>query len=337
MNRSKDPVNENKVLLTWDAAFPLLTNPHIAMAWLKAMGITYVLCMVIMGTVFIGTGEAERLIPMAAIFLGVMAGIGMAGGIIMLILFGNRSRARFTLSVRGVSYESLDRRARRIARLAVLAGGLMGSPSTAGAGMLSISREKICLAWGAVHGAKYDPRHHTICLRNQYRDLLHLYCTPLVYQSVREIVEENLAKKQEQATHAKGGSPLPGALVSTLMVVLSCLPLYALVDILNLHLMVPLLIMVFALAMVWMIPLFAWVVLPLAGYVPVYVFWAMSQVREMTLVSTYSYRQFELLDAGEWIMVGLAAAGLVYLSRISVQSLKGRYVPVLMRDQQGLM
>jgi hypothetical protein len=327
---------EKKALLTWEVEFALLTNPHIIRAWLKAMGITYVLSMVILGTVFIGTGEMDSLPFLALIFLGVVSVIVLFGFVIMLVLFGNRSKARFSLSPKGVYYESLDNRARRISRMAVLAGGLLGSPTTAGAGLLSISGEKIALGWGAVFEAKYDDRHHTIRLRNQYRDLLHLYCTPHCYDEACDIIKEKVERKGGAKVHDGVRSPLPGALLSTLMVVLSCLPLYALVEIAKLHLMVPLLIMVFSLAMIWMIPLFAWVVLPVAAYIPVYLFWAMSRTREFRLVSTYSYRQFELLDAGEWVIIGLAAAGLFYLSRVSILSLKGRYVPVLMRDQLGM-
>ncbi len=327
---------KKNILLTWEVKFPLLTNPHITSTWLKGMGATYVLCMVILGPLFIGIGEIESLPSLALIFLGVISGIILFGFLIMLIIFGNRSHAKFDLSEKGIFYESLDKKAKGISRMAVLAGGLVGNPTAAGAGMLSIATEKIGLKWGGIYKAKYDEKHHTIRLRNQYRDLLHLYCTPEVYDAARDIVMEKVGQKGGQKSYARVRSPLPGALLSTLMVVLSCMPLYALIEITKLHLMIPLLMMVFSLAMVWMIPLFAWIVLPLTGYIPVYLIWVMSQVREFKLVSTYSFRQFELLDSGEWIIIGLSAAGLFYLSRISIKSLTGKYVPVLMRDQQGM-
>lgn len=327
---------ENNTLLTWDVRFPLLTNPHIVTAWIKAMGITYIFCMLILGTLLIATGEMESLPVLALVFLGVVSGIILCGFLILLVVFGNRSHAEFGLSEKGIFYRSLDTRARAISRMAVLAGGLLGSPTAAGAGMLSISKERIQLKWEAVFEARYDKKHHTICLRNQYRDLLHLYCTPEVYDAAREMVKVRVDQKGGQKSHAGVRSPLPGALVSTLLVIAACMPLYALVNITLLHLMVPLLIMVFSLAMVWMIPFFAWVILALAAYIPVYLVWVLSEYRSIQLVSTYSYRRVELLDAGEWIVISLAVAGLLYLSWVSVRSLKGKYVPVLMRDQQGM-
>ena len=329
-------MGEKTAPLIWETKFPLLTNPHIVKAWLKGMGITYLFCMLILGPLFIGTGEADGLPMIAFIFLIVVSCLTLGGFVIMLVIFGNRSHARFELSEKGIVYESVDKKARIISRMAVLAGGILGNATATGAGLLSISREQVSLKWEAVFEALYDENHHTIRLRNQYRDLLHLYCTSDTYDSVRDIVKAKVAQKGGQTDYPDTRSPLPGALFSTFLVVLACLPLYALVEIAKLHLMVPLLIMVFSLAMVWMIPLFAWVVLPLIAYIPVYLVWFMSQSSTTKLVSTYTYYKYELMDAGEWIIIGLAAAGMLYLSRISIKSLKGKYVPLLMRDNQKM-
>ena len=322
-------------LLCWEVKFPLLSNPHIVKAWGKAMGLTYLFCMLIMGPLMIATGEMKGLPMLALIFLAVVSGMTLLGVLIMLLVFGNCSHAAFALSEKGVVYESLDHRARTLSRIAVLAGGLMGSPTAAGAGLISISKERVRLSWAAVCEAGYDERHYTIRLRNHYRDLLHLYCTPATYAAARDIVCAKMNQSGLQNTAADSKSSLPGALLATLLVIAACMPLYALVEIAELHLMVPLLIMVFSLAMVWLIPLFAWVILPLAACIPVYLVWALSGTVQLKLVSTYSYRKYELLDAGEWIIIGLAAAGLFYLCRISLKSLKGKYIPLLMRDQQA--
>ncbi|MDY0220818.1 MAG: hypothetical protein RBR67_06760 [Desulfobacterium sp.] len=322
-------------LLTWEIKFPLLTNPHIVMAWGKAMCVVCFVIMLILSPVFIATGEIESLPMMALIFLAVIFGITLAGFLVMLITFGNHSNARFVLSEKGISYESIDNRARIIARMALLAGGLAGNPSLAGAGLLSVSKERVNLDWKAVFEARYDDKYHTIRLRNHYRDVLHLYCTPEIYPAARDLAMEKVGQHGEQNL-AEGRSPLPGALFATLLVIVACMPLYALVEIVKFHLMIPLLIMLFSLAMIWMIPLFAWVVLLLVAYIPIHLAWALFESRTIKLANIYSFRGYEFLDAGEWIVIGCAMAGLIYLCWISVRSLKGRYVPVLMRDQQGM-
>ncbi len=329
-------MNEKTTNLSWEVKFPLLTNPHILKAWLKAMGLTYLFCMIITGAVLIGTGEAEGLPMIAFIFLIVIICFTLAGFVIMLVIFGNSSKAKFELSSGGATYESIDNKARMLSRMAVVAGGVLGSPAAAGAGLLSISGERVTLKWETVFKAVYDKKHSTIRLRNQYRDLLHLYCTPETYESAKETVMARVAQKDGEAAFPDERSPLPGAFLSTFLVILACMPLYALVDIAKLHLMIPLLIMVFSLAMVWMISLFAWVVLPLMAYIPIHLGLFMSGTSTMKLVSTYKYYKYELIDAGEWIIIALAAAGIFYLTKISLNSLKGKYVPLLMRDHQNI-
>ena len=43
--------------IEWEVDIPLVTNPMIIGAWLKAMGATYLLSILIVGTVFTGTGK----------------------------------------------------------------------------------------------------------------------------------------------------------------------------------------------------------------------------------------------------------------------------------------
>ena len=102
-------MSDKKALLTWEVKFPLLTNPHIVKAWVKAMGVTYLFCMLILGPVFIATGEMESLPMLALIFLAIISGMILLGFLIMLVIFGNRSHAKFVLSEKGVSYEFLFR------------------------------------------------------------------------------------------------------------------------------------------------------------------------------------------------------------------------------------
>ena len=322
--------------IEWEVDIPLVTNPMIIGAWLRAMGATYLLSILIVGTVFIGTGQADQLPLLAGWFALMTAGLALLGLLIMLLVFGNRFRARFALTGKGVVYEGVDRRAHSLARLAVLAGGLRGSPGAAGAGLLAISKERVVLDWAGAFGARYVPRHHTIALRNQWRDLLHLYCRPDNYEQVRTRVAAELADKGTTERLSRTTSPLPQALLATGLVIASCLPLFALQDISDLDILWPLLIMVFSLATVWLIPLFGWVVLPLLGVVLVQLVFALQEVREFTLISTYRYRLFEALDAGEWLLLGLAMAGIVYLGRTAWRAVRGRLVPVLMRDGQDM-
>ncbi len=94
--------------LTWEVQFSLLTNPNIVKSWLKAMGATYLLCMVFLVPVFIATGETGSIPMIMGIFAAVVAGLSLLGFIIMFVLLGNRSHAKFTLSDKKIIYESLE-------------------------------------------------------------------------------------------------------------------------------------------------------------------------------------------------------------------------------------
>ena len=322
--------------ISWEVDIPLVTNPNMVGAWFKAMSATYLLCMVILGAIFIGTGEFESLPMIAAIFALVTLGIALAGLLIMLVLFGNRFSARFTVSDKGILYEGIDQRARTLARMAVVAGAFGGSARTSGAGLLAISQEQVALNWHGAFSARYQPRRHTIILRNQWRDLLHLYCTAENYTAVQALVEKRMMQRGTRERLQTQPSPLPGALLATTLVVIASLPIYALNEITKLDLLLPILIMVFSLATIWLIPLFGWVVLPLEVYVLFHLTMALTEFRQFTLVSTYSYYKYEALDAGEWTLITLSLAGMGYLGWTAWRAVRGRLIPVLMQDGEGM-
>jgi len=322
--------------ISWDISVPLLTNPHIAKAWIKAMAATYLLCMVIMVPIFLGTGEAEAIPQVAGMFLAVVLGITLMGFLIMLVVFGNRSHVRFIVSDKGITYRSMDKKAMALSRMAVVAGGLTGNPSAAGAGVLSIANETVDLKWSGAFTALYRPKSNTILLRNQYRDLLHIYCLPENYEAVRALVHTCIAEKGTAKRLEKMPSPFPKAIGATVLVLLACLPLYALNELTDLSILAPLILMAFSLAMVWLIHLFAWVVLVAEAYILLHTVSVLGGLRTYTLISTYSYRKFEVLDTGEWLLVVASLIGLAYLAWRAVRYLKGKSVPVLMGDTVGM-
>lgn len=331
-------MSRNKQDMSWKIQYSLLTNPNIVTAWLKAMGITFLFCCILLIPIFIGTGEWDAIPVIVTIFIGVCSVLTISGLGIMWIVLGNSSKACFTVSKDGVSYQCLDEKAGTLSKMAVMAGGFFGSPQTVGAGILSISNEKIDFTWQAVAAAVYDKKHLTIRLRNEYRDLLHLYCTKENFAEAEQLVQRYLNdKKRDQTDSSARTTPakknFKQAITATALTIIASLPLYALTGILDLHLMAPILLTAFSLATIWMIPLFGWVVLLAESYCLVWIALKFAEPRELKLVNTYHFRGYEVLDAGEWIVICLAIFGMIYLAWISIRALKGRYVPLLMQDQ----
>ncbi len=319
--------------LVWEVTIPLITNPNMVGAWFKAMGATYILCMVLLGVIFIGTGEVESLPMLAGVFALVTLGIVVLGLLIMLLVFGNRFQARFTVSDEGIRYEGIDKRAQTLARIAVMLGAATGNVRTAGAGLLAISQEKVELKWAGAFEARYLPRRKIIVIRNQWRDLMHVFCTKVNYEQVQSRIEQEIGKQGTKERLDKIPSPLPKALLKTLAVLLASIPLFTLNDLADLNIFVPIVIMFFSVAMVWLIPLFAWVVLPMLGYILIHLLVVLLEVREYTLVSTYRYTRFEALDGDEWTLLILVLVSMAYLGWLSIQALRGRLMPVLIQDE----
>lgn len=326
-------MNDNNTI-SWEKDISLLTNPYIVKAWMKAMLATYFLVMLIMSTILIGIGEYDVLPMMALIFAAVVTGLFVFGLLIMLLVLGNRYRARFTVSDKGILYESIDAKSHTMARAAVVAGVLTGRPGAAGAGMLAISQEKVLLKWAPQLRANYHEATKTIAIRNEWRDLLHIYCEEENYQSVSKIIKEKTQANTSEKK-VKSSSPIPKAMGHTAMVVISSLILFGASDMFKLDLFLLIFIMLFSLAMVWMIPLFGWVVLPSVGYVLVQIILSLVEMREYTLVNTYRYRGYETLDGAEWALLLFVVLALGYLVLISWRAIKGKFIPVLMRDQES--
>ncbi|WP_321276693.1 hypothetical protein [Thiomicrorhabdus indica] len=325
-------------ILEWDTSFSLMGNANIVKAWLKAMAITYLLIMLILTPMFVGTGESESIPVMAGIFLAVCTGLAMFGFVIMLLVMGNRSQAHFELSDDGVIYQSTDNTSKTLSRIAVLAGGFFGSAQTAGAGLLSISNETIQLPWQAIHKADYDENNLTIRLCNAYRELLHLYCTPENFEQVKKTVQEQLQNRPEQEIQqntSAGKRPFYTGILLTCGVLLACLPLFALNDLFDLPVFSSLLIMLFSLATVWLIPLFAWVVLVLELFTLGWIVMKLLESSTLQLVNTYTFLGYELLDAGEWILLMIAIIGMAFLSWICLNASKGKLIPLLIRDRMA--
>jgi hypothetical protein len=153
-----------------------------------------------------------------------------------------------------------DRRAHATNRAALVLGLLLGRPAAAGSGLLATLDEQQTLRWQGAFRAVAHPARHTIALRNRWRTLLWVYCTPDNFEAVQALLDRHMALNGT-AARAAGPSPLRGHLARTALVVLACLPLFLLAPVYGHGLLLPLLLMCFALATVWLLRPLAWVVL----------------------------------------------------------------------------
>jgi hypothetical protein len=134
------------------------------------------------------------------------------------------------------------------------------------------------------------------------------------------------------ADRAVGASPLRGHLLRTALVVAACLPLLLLAPVYGHGLLLPLLLMCFALATVWLLRPLAWVVLVAAVLLVGRMLMGAVEPRPSSFRAGITYWRFELLSGDDWALTALAALGLVYLVWLAVQTLRARTLPALEGD-----
>lgn len=182
------PVTPGRI--EWRYDIPLLTSRFMLWDFLRvtllSAGIMYVI-VIVAGLVF---GQELILLPwqVPAIIVGVLLGLFVLAS----LLLGNRQGARFAVDSKGVEYHA-EKRESRMNRIVATVGALMGSPTTAGAGALAMSREHLRLEWEGIREVRYYPAARVIAIRNSWRTMLRLHCPPELYDDVAATVRHHHA------------------------------------------------------------------------------------------------------------------------------------------------
>lgn len=312
--------------LTWEQRVSLLGQPILLRSYAIAFACTALVVGGLMAFILGASGEGEGILPLLGMMGWVLLGLAVLFVLVALLFFGNRMTQRFTLDPQGVRSEVVDRKATGAARLLILLGLVTGRPGAVGTGLIAAGDRTRALTWAEVGRVRCDPRRHTVALGNSWRTVVILFCTPENYDTVAAAVaaatEGRLAKRRH---------PLPRLLLHTLLVALALLPIIALPYPFERDLLLPILLLCFALATVWLIPLLAWVVVAGCGWLLVELGIEASAIRQNQF-SGESYRQWEVLDGGDWGALALALLGIAYLLWLSRAALTGRFVSGLMAE-----
>jgi hypothetical protein len=317
--------------ITWDIDIPLVTNGYMLRAMLKVTLGASVLVDALVSFLLAVQGE-WRLIPiMGAFFALGGAGFFLVSLLIMLLVFGNRFHARFTVGDEGVCYETLDRVAKAGSRGVLLLGLMTARAGAAGSGLLAHTQQRQTLSWSGRFRVGFDPLRRTVVFGNSWRTLMVVYCLPDNYDSVRQRVCDCM-RLHQTALRGVGRSPVVVSGLRTVLVVLACLPAFMLGDVFDYGLLLPLLLMCFAIAMVWLVRHLAWVVLVTSVSIVVSAVSNAMSMRQSPFFGAQHYRRFEVLSGDHWALTVLAIVGIFYLMWLARQILRQRIRPVLEAD-----
>lgn len=317
--------------IVWDADLKLF-SPLMLGRWTWGMVVTLGVMLLIMGAVLIPNEGWRALLGIAPMFAAVTGGLWLLGLIIMAVVFRGRYGVRYTLSSTGLRMETTSTAAKTSNRLAIVVGVLARKPGVAGAGLLAASQETQEVKWGGRFSAAYDPANRMIALKGPWRTLLLVQCTPENYAEVAARVETEL-KRHRTAARVPAKSPLPGYLLRTAATVIACAPMFVLADEYRLDLFMPIFILCFALATVWLLPVLAWAVLAGMALYAIEFIVAMLEERTSMFSPGETYLRYTVLSGDDWALLAVVGAGMAWLVWLCMSALRGRVESALAADQ----
>ncbi len=177
--------------IVWEIRLPVLTNLFLWYDLAKVFVIVYIVVVTLMSAIFLVAGEAAG-IPSVAFVFAIVCGALLAASIpIAAIWYANRVNVRYTLSPKGVRYDTLERKDRWLNRALVVLGLAMGKPAAAGAGLIAASRETELTRWKDVTRIKEHRSLAVLSLLDGWHVVQRLHCSREDYERVAGYVREH--------------------------------------------------------------------------------------------------------------------------------------------------
>lgn len=322
--------------LTWDIGIPLITNPRMIFAMAKVAAFSTLSIVLLMCVFVVSQGEWDMILPLVGLF--VVLGACMFGLLlfVMLVVFGNRLRTRYRLDALGLHQDTIDQVSRIGNRLAVIAGLLGRSPGTTGAGLIGMSQEHVSIAWRGRFTLEARPQHLLLIFGNSWRSLMDVYCTAENFDQVHALVRQYMVY-HKTAERCPTQSPVPRDLLHSALILVASMPVLATHQALGLDLLVPWLMLVCALVMLWLIPVFGYPVLLANVWILITVISTAVAESSNTLLGTrYSYRAYESFSEPEAAIILLSLVSLAYLSWLALGAVRGRLISRLLQDMDDM-
>lgn len=190
----------NQIELEWDYTIPLYSR-FIALDSIKAFGIPIVL----LGS-FIGWSYYDQIKNGGTVsFDGFQYALGFFGlialGTILLLwlLYQNRFETHFVINKKGVGVAysgGTSKKNKTVNTLLMILGAFAKKPGMVGQGMISQSMQTVSVAWNEIFKVVTFPKLRTIHLRNNWRQVMVVYCTKENYEEALAIIQHEVVKRK---------------------------------------------------------------------------------------------------------------------------------------------
>lgn len=317
--------------IKWEIDIPLLNNKILIRQMIMVFFITYIIISVLMSTIFLVQGEAESIPMLLLMFFLVCLGLFVLSILVMLLIFGNRMTLRFTVNDKGVLYEMVDKRGKKLTNLAIFSGVLSKKATTTSSGLIAKSREAVFINYKNI--IKLDPKdkENVILLKNEWRTLLAIYCKEENYNEVKEFLNEIFKEKMVNVNERKIKNPLPKYILLSLLTIIMSIPIFNLPYPFEINLFVPILILFFTLGSIWLIRLLFFVTIGGSIYTIIFIIVKLFEKTE-SFIFDRTYFWYELINGEDIFALILLSISLLYFISFSIYSLKGNFSSMLERD-----
>ncbi|MCX8095272.1 MAG: hypothetical protein N3D74_03715 [Caldisericia bacterium] len=317
--------------ISWEINIPLLNNKILIKQTIIVFVITYIIVSILMSFIFILQGDYKAALNLLLIFLIVCFGLFLLSLIVMLIIFGNRMKLKFTIDKTGVLYEMIDTRGKKLTTLAIILGLLSRRSSSTGAGLIAKSQERVFINFKNVYKIDTRDKDKTILLKNEWRTLLAIYCNDENYDKVKNYLKDIIDAKEEKEKKKVIKNPLPKYIFLSIITIIMSIPIFTLQYPFEINLFIPILILFFTLAGIWLLRLLNFVTIIASIYVIIYVIFKIFEQKESTLFGG-KYYVYEILSSEDIISLIFLSISLLYFIYFSIYSIKGNFNSMLERD-----
>jgi hypothetical protein len=316
--------------ISWDISIPLINNPFIFRSSIQLWLMTWIVAMFFFGFLFVVQGDFDVVLPILKLMTTIIVGLWVFMLIVMIAFFRNRMPMRFTINHAGVTCEITSKRSRWANRLLIVIGILARKPGAVGTGAIALSQESQTFEWKRVYSVVFNDKRKVITLRNRWRSLIMVYCLPENFDKIVETIKAHTPRRPENGKPQK--NPLFRLLSRTALTVTACIPLFRLDFPFKVDLFIPVLILCFSLATIWLIPLFGYVVIGALLYMTIIVVSQGLKVHPSQFNIYNDYRGFEFIHGDDWFFMAVLGSAILYLIWSSWRAIKGRNESALFLD-----
>ena len=191
---------QQPISLEWEFDIPLY-NRFIMLDLFKALGIPFLLIAgFVVWSAYSVTEHGGSVswygLNYSLIFIGILIALTM---LMLWVIYRNRFESHFVINEEGVGVAyrgGTSKKNKKVNTLLIVLGAMARKPGAVGTGLISQSMQSVSVEWSEIFSAVAFPKSHAIALRNNWRQVMIVYCTRENYDQALEIITREVSQRK---------------------------------------------------------------------------------------------------------------------------------------------